>query len=191
MAVFARLQLEEAAFSLFERDSDLAHQVIDRNTELANAELELEQQGVDTLETFQLSGEELRFVLSAMRISRNIKRIGDHAVKIAERSLQLMGLPDRRGANFIQPVYDRTISMLIEGMSAFADQDLVLARGLPVRAAELENLFTAALLKYSDLIETGNARRDDVMALISVLRSLERVGHLATSIGEDVTIGRA
>ena len=107
-------------------------------------------------------------------------------MQMAERSLKLMDLPERHEANFLQPVYQLTIGHLVDSMEAFADRNTELAKSLQVKDSELDELFKRCMMKFSDLIETGNANGSYVLSLVFVLRSLERINDLASNIGKDV-----
>src|SRR5262245_45703417 len=95
--------IEDAVRSLVERDTALAHRVIDRDEEADQLELEVDQVSMDLLALRQPMASDLRFIITALKIAPEIERIGDLAGNIAERSIELADEPPLKAYPHIPP----------------------------------------------------------------------------------------
>jgi phosphate transport system protein len=82
-------QLELTVRSLVERDATLAEQVIAGDALIDRREIEADRHIVEAIVRGRPLARDLRFVMTAGKIAPDLERIGDHAVNIARRSLQL------------------------------------------------------------------------------------------------------
>jgi phosphate transport system protein len=185
MAAKARHNLERAIRSLLERNLELANAVIADDDEVDDLERRIDQLGMDILVRFHPVATDLRLVVSSMKISMNLERISDHATNIAKRSKKVSASPELQDAVLIEPLYTMADHLLRDAISAYSDRDSVLGASLHKRDKELDRMHNEATATYGSRIEQSNGRSQDYLHLILVVRSLERVGDLATNIGED------
>jgi phosphate transport system protein len=75
--------------ALLERDDALAQEVIDRDRQVNTYDVEVDEQCVELLALHQPAAGDLRFITTAMKIVTDLERIGDQAVNIAQRVLEL------------------------------------------------------------------------------------------------------
>src|SRR5437899_4809864 len=75
--------------SLLDRDPELARQVIDSDPKVDSGELEIDHLCLNLLALRQPAAVDLRFITTALKIVTDLERIGDLAVNIAERSIEL------------------------------------------------------------------------------------------------------
>src|SRR4030067_2119377 len=83
MASVVEMAISNAVKSLKERDSDLAHSVITHDEQVDDLELEIDKQCVDLLALQQPMAVDLRFITSAMKITKNLDSKGALSVNIA------------------------------------------------------------------------------------------------------------
>ena len=67
--------------ALVDRDLDLARKVIEDDTRVDEAEVELEEEGLKILALHQPMAIDLRFIVSVLRINSDLERIGSIAVR--------------------------------------------------------------------------------------------------------------
>ena len=79
--------------ALVERDSFLARDVIAHDGDADRLELEVDELCTELLALQQPMARDLRFITTAMKIAPDLERIGDHAVNIAERALEINNEP--------------------------------------------------------------------------------------------------
>lgn len=184
MAGLARVNLERAMQSLFDRNLELANAVIADDNEVDELERRVDQLGMDVLVRFHPVASDLRLVVTAMKISMNLERISDHAVNIAKRARKLCSAPVLPDVNLLEPLYTLADHLLRDAISAFSDRNAVLGESLHSRDKELDRLHRDATATFGSRIEESG-RSEEYLHLILIVRSLERVGDMASNIGEN------
>src|SRR5580693_8636207 len=89
MASLTERSLERSMKGLFERDDDICATTIADDEEIDQLEMQIDKDGVDILLRFQPVASDLRRVVSAMKLSTNLERMGDQATNIARRARKL------------------------------------------------------------------------------------------------------
>src|SRR6201984_175976 len=82
-------QIARAIESLVERDSDLARDVIAHDREVNHLDILVDEECLKLIALHQPAAGDLRFVTTAVKITPDLERIGDMAVNICERALEL------------------------------------------------------------------------------------------------------
>lgn len=185
MAAKARHNLERAIRALLERNVELANAVIADDDEVDDLERKIDQLGMEILVRFHPVATDLRLVVSSMKISMNLERISDHATNIAKRAKKISAVQDLPDVTLVEPLYTLADQLLRDAISAYSDHDAVLGASLHARDKELDRMHKAVTATFGSRIEQAVGRSQDYLHLILVTRSLERVGDLATNIGED------
>ncbi|MBK1883723.1 phosphate signaling complex protein PhoU [Luteolibacter pohnpeiensis] len=185
MAAITRNNLERAVRSLLERNPELANAVIADDSEVDDLERRIDQLGMEILVRFHPLATDLRLVISSMKISMNLERISDHATNIAKRAKKISATAEIQECTLIEPIYALADHLLRDAVAAFSDRDVKLGASLHERDKELDKMHKAANATFGARIEQSVGRSQDYLHLILIVRSLERVGDLATNIGED------
>ena len=185
MAAKTRHNLERAIQALLKRDKEIANSVIADDDEVDELERQIDQRGMDILVKYQPMASDLRLVVSSMKISTNLERIADHAVNIAKRSKKVIATPELDDITLVEPVYMLADNLLRDAISSYSDNNSTLGASLHARDKELDQLYKSATTEYGDRIEDTVGRSKEYLHLIFILRSLERIGDLASNIGED------
>src|SRR6478609_2816172 len=193
MASLARQNLERAMRSLLERDIDLARTVIADDSDVDDLERKIDQAGMEILVRFHPVATDLRLVITSMKMAHNLERISDHAVSIAKRSKKICkACIILEEAALAEPLYSLADSLLRDALMAFTDANSELGESLKARDKELDRLHKQMIASLSGRLEDSNGRSENLLHLIFVARSIERIGDLAVNIGEDaVFMGEA
>jgi phosphate transport system protein len=192
MAGQSRLNLERAVQGLLERDIDRCKAVIADDDDVDDLQLKIDSTGMDILVRFHPVASDLRLVISSMKIASNLERISDHAVNIAKRTKKMLRRSGLAEVKLMEPVYGIADKILRDAVAAYTDRNSSLGASLLERDKELDRLHKGAVTTLSAQLEDGGERAEDLLHLIFVARSLERVGDLAVNIGEDaVFLGSA
>lgn len=192
MAGLARQNLERAMRSLLERDIDLARTVIADDNDVDELERKIDQMGMDILVRFHPVASDLRLVITSMKMAHNLERISDHAVNIAKRSKKICKSSPVEEAGLTEPLYSMADKLLRDAMTAYTDANSDLGESLKARDKELDRLHKAMIASLSGRLEDANGKSENLLHLIFVARSIERIGDLAVNIGEDaVYLGEA
>jgi phosphate transport system protein len=141
---------------------------------------------VELLALQQPMARDLRFLISAIKVSSDLERVGDHAVNIAHCVLRLHALPTRVAPELsIAEMARRARSMLADALDAFVRADGALGRDVCKRDDQVDALNDShhrVLLTHM----MGDPRTiNPALELLLVSRNLERVADLATNISED------
>jgi phosphate transport system protein len=172
--------------ALLHRDAGKADAVIQADSELDSLEVEVEGLAVSLLALQQPMARDLRFIISAIKISSDLERVGDHAVNIAQSTQRLVEMksnitPDPE----IEDMARRARLMLGDSLDAFVRADGVLGREVCRRDDQVDalhdSLFRILLTHMVEDPTTISA----ALELFLVSRNLERVADLATNIAED------
>lgn len=185
MASLARQNLERAVQALLTRDIDLARMVIGDDTEVDDLEVKIDQQGMDILIRFHPVATDLRLVITSMKTAHNLERISDHAINIAKRAKKISKSAEPLETSIIEPLYTMAEKLLRDALMAFTDSNAELAQGLKSSDRELDTAHKEVVALLSGRMETTGGRTENLLHLILVARSLERIGDLAVNIGED------
>ncbi len=186
MSARAEALVELAVDALLKRDPAKAETVIAVDRDVDTLEVEIEQLAVSLLALQQPMARDLRFIISAIKISSDLERVGDHAVNIAQSALRLVEMksditPDPE----IEDMARRARAMLADALDAFVRSDGKLGRDVCRRDDQVDalhdSLFRILLTHMLEDPSTISA----ALELFLVSRNLERVADLATNIGED------
>lgn len=192
MASLARQNLERAMRSLLERDIDLARTVIADDSDVDDLERRIDQVGMEILVRFHPVASDLRLVITSMKMAHNLERISDHAVNIAKRAKKICKSAPLEEAALTEPLYSLADKLLRDALMAYTDANTELGEGLKARDKELDRVHKQMIASLSSRLEDSNGRSENLLHLIFVARSIERIGDLAVNIGEDaVYLGEA
>ncbi|MBV8815868.1 MAG: phosphate signaling complex protein PhoU [Verrucomicrobia bacterium] len=171
--------------ALLARNTELCDHVLAEDDEIDTLEKQVDQDGVSLLIRFHPVASDMRQVISAMKVSTSLERVGDLSVTIARRAKRLNGRPLVPEVALLEPAYQIAVAIFRDAVRAFAESDSELARTLKLRDKELDVLTTDLAEK---LVAQATAEPEFVSSyldLIFVARALERVGDHATNIAED------
>lgn len=178
--------VELSVDALLTRDTGKAQAVIEADREIDRMELEVEQLTVELLALQQPMARDLRFLISAIKITSDLERVGDHAVNIAQSALRLHDLPTRVTPEpSLAEMARRARSMLADALDAFVRADGALGRDVCARDDAVDAMHDA-LFRVLLTHMMGDPRTiNPGLELLLVSRNLERVADLATNISED------
>lgn len=185
MASQAETAVNRAIEALTTRNYDLAIQVKQDDELLDRGEVEIDELAIRLLAKAPLATD-LRLVTVAMKISHNLERVGDEAVKIAKRARDLSQEPPVRINLDLPRMAGLALVMLKAALDAFVNRDSAAARAVIPQDQEVD-----ALNKQlnRELTRHMMSDRDSIPRCISLMiatRSLERIADHATNIAEEV-----
>lgn len=186
MGYHAERMIADAIRSLVERRPSLAEEVIDADDTLDQLEKEIDNLCYEVLALEQPVARDLRFIATALKIVRDIERIGDIGVNIAERAAELIREPELKRMIDLPIMAEASQRILKESLDAFVNSDAELAekviRDDKFIDACYEQMFRE-LLTYM-MEDTHNINR--ALKLLFIAKHLERVGDHSVNIAEMV-----
>lgn len=172
--------------ALAERDSTLAEQVIAQDREVNRLEVEIDEACRRLLVLRQPAASDLRFITTALKIVVDLERIGDLAVNIAERAIDLNQSPPLKPVHDLTKLADLCQKQVRAALDAFVDGDVGKAEAVIKNDVLLDsiyhNLFNELLALMME--DPRNIRRAN--NLLFVAKHLERLGDHATNVAEMV-----
>jgi phosphate transport system protein len=191
MAGLAERSLDRAIKGLLQRDDNLCATAIADDEEIDQLEKQIDKDGVDLLIRYQPVASDLRRVISAMKLSPNIERVGDQATNIARRARKLNRHPALSELELIVPIQACAMAMFKDSIDAFVREDVDLARAVVARDKELDDMNRAANRRLTERMVHDPDQLRGYLNLIFISRCLERVGDHATNIAEDAVYAAA
>lgn len=186
MASRAEEQVRDALGAVKRRDAQAAQHSIERDHEIDALELEIEERTIALLARRQPMATDLRTLVSTLKISNDLERVGDHAVNIAQCAKRLAEALPMPNLSELDRMADVSTEMLRDAIAAFIDRDADLAREVCRRDDQVDR-YNDAVFRVM-LAEMSRNPNGIVAALqmMLVARNLERIADLATNLGEDV-----
>jgi phosphate transport system protein len=186
MSARAEELVEASVEALLTRDRDKADAVIAGDRELDRLEVECEELAVQLLALQQPLARDLRFIISAIRITSDLERVGDHAVNIAQCALRLIAMPARLApVPEIENMARLSRRMLTDALDAFVRADGALGRAVCRADDAVDALHDSVFRILLTHMMADSHTINPSLELLLVSRNLERVADLATNIGED------
>lgn len=172
--------------SLVERDSELARKIIDRDRMVNALDVEIDEESIRVIALRQPMAGDLRFITTAMKITTDLERMGDLAVNIAERALELNEEPILKPYIDIPRMKDIAQGMTRDALDAFVRKDKKLAMEVILRDDEVDDLKHDVLQELAFLMAQDPSTVSRAMKISFIAQYLERIADHATNIAEMV-----
>jgi phosphate transport system protein len=186
MGALVEDQIRRVMRALVERDEALARDVIERDHQVNAYDVEVDEKCVELLARYQPAASDLRFLTTAMKIVTDLERIGDQAVNIAQRALELNLEPQLKPYIDLPRMAAKSQQMVKDSLDAFVARDAGLARDVCVRDSEVDALKEQVFRELLTFMMGDPKTIARALHLILVSRFLERVADHATNIAEMV-----
>jgi phosphate transport system protein len=186
MGGLAEQAVDRACQAYTERDLNRCQLVLEGETQINVSERQIDELAFDLLAMQQPMAVDLRFILAVTKINADLERVGDQAVNIAERVIDMVSLPVvdlpvdiPRMSAAVSAMVRRALESFIEGKAELAQAVL-----------EMDNVIDRMRDEaFIVLVRTMNERPETTRQALDALlvaRNLERVADHATNIAEDV-----
>ena len=186
MGGYVEKQITAAVTALVERDDALARTTIEGDHTANRMDVEIDELCLRLLALHQPAAKDLRLITTGLKITTDLERIGDMAVNLCERALELNQEPQLKPFIDIPRMAEVAQTMLRESLNAFVGDDVELAlkvcRDDDVIDSLTDQLFRE-LLSY--MIEDQKTITRAIR-LLFIAKYLERIADHATNIAEMV-----
>ena len=179
-------QIRRVMRALTERDDAVAQEVIERDRQVNAYDVEVDETCVNLLALHQPAAGDLRFITTAMKIVTDLERIGDQAVNIGQRALELNREPQLKPYIDLPRMAERAQAMVKESLDAFVTRDTELARRVCAADAEVDALKEQIFRELLTFMMEDARTISRAIRLILISRFMERVADHATNIAEMV-----
>jgi len=179
-------QIQKAVRSLVDRDSPLAETIIQRDHEVNRLDVEIDDLCIRLLALHQPAARDLRFITTALKITTDLERIGDMAVNICERALELNREPQLKPYIDIPRMAQISQRMIRESLDAFVREDTDLALKVCKDDQQVDDLNSQIFREVISFMIEDPHTINRAMKISSISKYLERIADHATNIAEMV-----
>jgi phosphate transport system protein len=184
MGGLAEVAITSSIDALVRRDTDLAREVILADARIDALEVEVDRLAVKIIALRAPMADDLRDVISALKISGIIERIGDYAKNIAKRVSDVEGRAKIEPLLLIPAMGEIAQSMVRDVLNAFASRNSALAVEVVDRDLKVDEFYNSIFRNLVAHMMENPATISSAAQLLFVARNLERVGDHATNIAE-------
>jgi len=178
-------QIADAIRALRTADRSLAEATIERDHEVNRYDVEIDEECLRILALHQPAARDLRLITTGLKITTDLERIGDMAVNVCERAIELG--EEARGLRFdLEPMSETARKMLRECLDAFVREDTSLALAVCKEDDAIDAMHSQL---FQEVLVDMTENRSTIVAgtaLLFVSKYLERIADHATNIAEMV-----
>lgn len=178
--------LENATRALVDRDEDLVDHVVQQDRVIDRMELEIDEACNTVLALTQPTAIDMRFLVSVMKITSDLERMGDSAVNIVLAARQLNRQPPLKEYVDLPRMSEMTREMVRSALNAFVQRDSKLATRVCKADDDVDALYHQLFEELTGLMIDDGGTVSRAIHLLLVARNFERIADHATNVAEDV-----
>jgi phosphate transport system protein len=173
--------------SVVARDPDLARQTIKADLRVDESELHIDELCLQVLAKRQPVASDLRLLTQTLKMVTDLERIGDLAVNVCERAMDLANaprlLPFPEG---IERMSEIVQTMVRDAIDAFVEGDVGKARKVIFRDGEVDQLYQRTFTELLERMRQDSSTLERAIHVQSIAKWLERMADHATNLAEHV-----
>ncbi len=185
MAREVEKSLNCAVNALVDKDVDAADKAMAMDSGIDERESDIDNRVVSYLALHQPMAADLRFLMTAQRMTSELERIGDHTVNVAESAKRLAS-QDWSGYRDLAQMAKLTQSMLQDAIESYVEKNQTLARAILERDDSIDALNRSMTVQVIERIKAGKDSIELGLDIIRISKNLERISDLCTNIGEEL-----
>ena len=170
-------QIYQATKSFIEHDQQLAEKIIERDETINNNEISLEERALNLIALQQPVAHEFRKIISILKASSDLERIGDHAIIIARETIRLKG--NNRIPEIEELISNLTAdirNMLEQSLDASIRDNEAEARKIAAMDPEIDQQYYHIYQMIVEIMKRETNTAVAAMSYLMVARILERIG---------------
>jgi phosphate transport system protein len=176
--------IEKCVKALVDRDFELAGEVCGDHKQIDKMERDIEQSCLRILLMEHPVASDFHEVSAALKMITDIERIGDQAWDIAEIVTQFGDGGYIKKLEHIPQMALIVIQMVKDGVHAYINRDLALARSLDKTDDKVDGLFNSVMADLTALVKKNPDNAEQAIMFMMITKYLERIGDHAVNIGE-------
>ena len=188
MGGMAERMLGDSTVALVRRDTALAQKLISAAQRLDNLQREVEEKSVLTIARRQPLAQDLRELISAIRLASDIERVGDLAKNIAKRAVAIAGQfqPPHRAVVGLEHISRLVQAQLKDVLDAYAATNEQKALEVWRRDDEIDALYTSLFRELLTYMMEDPRNITFCTHLLFCAKNIERIGDHTTNIAETI-----
>ena len=186
MAGLVETNLARALKVLTDRDATLLETIEREDDQVDALEMHIDDICIKLMAKRAPVASDLRLITTAMKISTDLERIADQAVGIGRQATKLLDEPPLKPNDTISRMATIVKSMMREALNSFVQKNPDLARPIPARDKEVDELNRKVYRELTEQMVQDPNIITRALRLLFIARFLERIGDHAANIAEDV-----
>ncbi len=186
MGGLCEAQITAAVAALVDRNGDAAMDVVATDARIDALEAEAEQLAVTTIALRAPMASDLREIISALKISSVLERIGDYAKNIAKRASTLTQSSQIEPVVIVPQMAAVVAGMIKDALDAFVDRDADKAVAVCQRDRDVDDFYNSLFRSLLTFMMENPHHITPSAHLLFIAKNLERIGDHATNIAEMV-----
>jgi phosphate transport system protein len=185
-------QLQAGREAMLNADEELAKQVIKRDRKVNQFDIKIDRMCENFFALFTPVAVDLRLVLAVLKINSNLERLGDTAEGIARfvKKMDSPANPELLELTNVVQMYDEALKMLADSRTAFQNNDTALAKAIIKHDRTLNKIYRKSDAIVTKFMVENPDRITEALAILSIIKKLERVGDQVTNIAEEIIFYR-
>ena len=186
MAALSQQAVQAGVDAWLQRDEGLCQYVRENETAINSAQREVDDMAYELLSREQPMAIDLRFILAVIKINGDLERIGDMAVSIAVRTLDLLDKDLIELPVDIAGMADFAVRMIRTAVQSLLDGDALVAESVRDMDDEIDRMNRVAISDLTRMIQEKPECAEQALPAILISRNLERIADHASNIATDV-----
>ena len=187
MGGLVETQISEAVRALVDRDIELGEKIRANDKRVDDLEIQINDLTIKTLALRQPMAEDLRAVVTALKVAANLERIGDYAKNIAKRTSVLAQSPQIGSySTTIKRMSKLVQDMVRDVLDAYVARDSQTAEDLRLRDEEVDQLHNTLFRELLTYMMEDPRNITPCLHLLFIAKNIERMGDHTTGIAEQV-----
>ena len=187
MGGMVELAISNAMKSFVSKDIELAEEVRKGDVAIDEMEKLINEEAARVIALRAPTAIDLRIILSVIRVSGNLERIGDYAKNMAKRTGILIQMHDiENAAKSLRRLTREVGLMLKDALDAYVQRDVTLAYEVISRDNEVDQMYNGLFREFVTFMMEDPRNITGCMHLHFMAKNIERMGDHVTAIAEQV-----
>lgn len=187
MGGLAEMQLARAIAALVKYDSEAANDIVEKDRRIDELEDAIDDLAVRLIAKRQPMANDLRTIITGLKVSANLERIGDYAKNIAKRTVTISSATGLRGPiATIARMAALVQSMIKNVLDAYIAHDADKADDVRARDQEVDQIHSGLFRELLTYMMEDPRNITPCTHLLFIAKNIERVGDHVTSVAEQI-----
>jgi phosphate transport system protein len=186
MGGLAEQAIDRATEAYRTRDAKFCQMVFTGENAINQAERDIDELALDLLAMQQPMAIDLRFIMAVIKINADLERVGDQAVNIAQRVLDLVSEPPVELPVDVPKMASSVSTMVQRALESFLDGHAEVAESVLQMDNVVDRMKDEAFVVLVQKMQSDPTLVRPALNVLLISRNLERIADHATNIAEDV-----
>jgi phosphate transport system protein len=178
--------VRDATEGFLAKDPAVSKRIKGADDRVDELEIEIDESALELLALQQPMAKDLRQIMSTLKVSNDLERVGDHGVNIAKAAKRLSKMSAIPEIPEVEEMIETARGMLADALAAWVSRNPGTARMVCIRDDKVDNLRSSLFrILVTHMLEDGR-RISPALEILLVSQNVERIADLSTNIAEDV-----